>query len=306
MSLIANIKKNYNYLYNIVHADNQIFTCRDMKAIDKRVNLHVLNFKYVKKYSRFYQYKNCPFNLGDYLAIPICEFLLGKKSLQLDQPVSTKKHLITVGSSALGSFQNATLWGTGVQYDGLRGAWWEKYWDAEHRKLDIRAVRGPLSREVLLKLGHHCPEIYGDPAILMPLIYNPKERIKQDSDYCIIPQFVTEEEVRRYLPHHKIISMNTDDYKNVIDHICSCQRVYSSSLHGIILAEAYGIPAIFYRGLSAVIDFKYKDYYASTGRQGVPMANTLVEAMAMTPPPLPNLSNMQQALMEVFPYDLWD
>ena len=100
--------------------------------------------------------------------------------------------------------------------------------------------------------------------------------------------------------------MNTNDYKKVIDKICSCKVIYTSSLHGIILAEAYGVPAVFYRGLPNIIDFKYKDYYASTGRFDVPMASTLVEAMKKTPPPLPDLRQMQQGLMDVFPFDLWN
>ena len=154
----------------------------------------------------------------------------------MDQPIVGKKHLFTVWSAGLRSFQNATMWGTGIMYDCLHGGWWEKFWDANHRKLDIRAVRGPLSREVFLKLGHSCPEVYGDPAILMPLLYNPLPSVEK-TDYCVIPQYVTETEVRRYIPAEKIISMNTEDYKGVIDRICSCQKVYSSSLHGIILAE---------------------------------------------------------------------
>lgn len=103
-----------------------------------------------------------------------------------------------------------------------------------------------------------------------------------------------------------IISMNTNDYKSVIDKIVSCKKVYSSSLHGIILAEAYGVPAVFFRGIPAVIDFKYKDYYASTGRFDVPMANNLAESFSFEAPELPDLSKLQQGLMDAFPYDLWE
>ena len=190
-------------------------------------------------------------------------------------------------------------------YDGLKGKWFEKYWDANHRHLDIRAVRGPLTRQVYLKLGHKCPEVYGDPGILMPLIYQPSNT-KKTKDFMIIPQYTTENEIRKYYPDKLIISMNSNDYKSVIDKIVSCKVVYSSSLHGIILAESYGVPAVFFRGIHPIIDFKYKDYYASTGRYNVAMPNSLSEAFKTEPPELPNLKKLQQGLLDSFPYDLWE
>ncbi|MBR0177262.1 MAG: polysaccharide pyruvyl transferase family protein [Bacteroidales bacterium] len=305
MKVMQKIKKDRYYRWLIRNADNMIYYYKDVPTLDNRVNLHI----YDVERSGFGHYGNekRPHNLGDSLAIPICEFFLEKRGLRLDQPVNGKRHLFTIGSGGLNSFANGTLWGTGILFDGLRGAWWEKYWDANHRKLDIRAVRGPLSRQTFLRLGHKCPAIYGDPGILMPLIYTPKH-IDQPhvAEYGIVPQHVNEPEVRKYIPDDKIISMNTNDYKKVIDKICSCKVIYTSSLHGIILAEAYGVPAVFYRGLPNIIDFKYKDYYASTGRFDVPMASTLVEAMKKTPPPLPDLRQMQQGLMDVFPFDLWN
>lgn len=166
-------------------------------------------------------------------------------------------------------------------------------------------VRGPLTREVFLKLGHQCPEVYGDPGILMPLIYQPKN-VEKTHDYMVIPQYTTENEVRKYIAGDMVISMNRNDYKSVIDKIVSCRKVYSSSLHGIILAEAYGVPAVFFRGIHPIIDFKYKDYYASTGRYDVPMAGSLAEAYSFEAPELPDLTKLQQDLMDTFPYDLWE
>lgn len=305
MNIVQKIKKNMRYLWLVRNADNMIYYYKDVPTLDNRVNLHI----YDVERSGFGHYGNekRPHNLGDSLAIPICEFFLEKRGLRLDQPVNGKRQFFSIGSGGLSSFADGTLWGTGTLFDGLRGAWWEKYWDANHRKLDIRAVRGPLTRQIFLKLGHNCPEIYGDPGILMPLIYTPEHIDKNHlNEYGIVPQHVNETEVRKYIPEDKIISMNTNDYKNVIDKICSCKMIYTSSLHGIILAEAYGVPAVFYRGLPNIIDHKYKDYYASTGRFDVPMASTLVEAMKMTPPPLPDLRQMQQGLVETFPYDLWE
>lgn len=161
-----------------------------------------------------------------------------------------------------------------------------------------------MTRDVLLRLGHQCPEIYGDPAILMPMIYQPN--IKKQFDYSIVLQFRHERKFREEHPDEHMVSMNTNDYKAVIDEIVASNVVYTSSLHGIILAEAYGVPAVFFRGLSKRIDFKYLDYYFSTGRRDIVIAETFEEALKLKPLPLPDLSKLRQGLLDSFPYDLWD
>ena len=299
---IKRIRRNILWYKLISRKNNIMLYYPDVKAQENRVNVHIHDV--IKTGYDYYDNGKYPYNLGDTLALPIINYFLSQKGIAIDKEVSCKKHLFTVGSGGLRSFQDTTVWGTGIMYDGLKGKWFEKYWDANHRHLDIRAVRGPLTREVFMKLGHKCPEVYGDPGILMPLIYQPTNK-KKIHDYMIIPQYTTENEVRKYFPDDQLISMNTNDYKSVIDRIVSCRIVYSSSLHGIILAEAYGIPAVFFRGIPSVIDFKYKDYYASTGRYDVPMASSLAEAIGTTPPSLPDLSALQKGLFESFPYDLW-
>ena len=48
----------------------------------------------------------------------------------------------------------------------------------------------------------------------------------------------------------------------------ACAYIVSSSLHGICVAEAYGIPAVWVRLADNIVggEFKFRDYYASTGR----------------------------------------
>lgn len=99
--------------------------------------------------------------------------------------------------------------------------------------------------------------------------------------------------------------MCTDDYMSAIDEICQYEKVISSSLHGIILAEAYGISAVFFRGLHKTVDFKYLDYYHSTGRTKIKVAENIDEALNMEPLPLPDLSSLLKGLLDSFPYDLW-
>jgi len=58
----------------------------------------------------------------------------------------------------------------------------------------------------------------------MPLVYQPKN-IEKSHDYMVISQYTTENDVRKYIPGEMIISMNTNDYKSVIDKIVSCKIV---------------------------------------------------------------------------------
>jgi len=270
----------------------------DIPAKKNRVNI----FEYHPEKKGFNLFQNQPYNLGDSLGEVIIRHLLAKKGIDIDKPVSRTKHLYCVGTNIHGGWQSATIWGSGIfppqtwAFKLLR--------KLSRRKLDIRAVRGPLTKQILESQGLSCPSIFGDPAILMPMIYNPcKEKTFK---YIVIPQFVKETEFREKYPNEHIVSMNTNDYKAVIDEIVSSEIVYTSSLHGIILAESYGVPAVFFRGLNKTRDFKYLDYYYSTGRKDIKIAESFEEALTMKPLPLPDLSKMRQGLLDSFPYDLWE
>ena len=53
----------------------------------------------------------------------------------------------------------------------------------------------------------------------------------------------------------------------VIEEINSCERIFSSSLHGIILAHAYGVPATWVKISDSMggDGTKFRDYFASVG-----------------------------------------
>ena len=63
--------------------------------------------------------------------------------------------------------------------------------------------------------------------------------------------------------------------------ILDSELVISTSLHGLVLADAYGIPARMLRITENEPLFKYQDYYEGTGRSTFAFATSVEEALAM-------------------------
>lgn len=241
-------------------------------------------------------------NLGDALAPVIFEWMLEEKGFAAECKAKKTCALATIGSIVdLGRF-DATIWGSGLQsFEAIAHTA-----RAHYKKLDIRAVRGPFTRQALLACGYNCPEVYGDPGILMPLIYSPQSVCKQDKIVLINHYSIADYPTN--LPENiEALDIKTADYKNFINKLCSAKKVISSSLHGIILAETYGIPAVFLlQDIKNKEILKYYDWYYSTNRFSVSIALSLEEAIRMEPMKLPeNLDEMRDGLMQAFPYDLW-
>jgi len=160
--------------------------------------------------------------------------------------------------------------------------------------LTFLAVRGPLTRQVLLENGCDVPEIYGDPGLLMPFYYQPPFRLWQRKldEYCIIPHKWDYDRFEKTLDHFNFphtgrtepydklkiifedqtltwIDIRTDNTKQFVDNLIQCKHVFSASLHGLILAEAYGIPwkwySFFETGSWNRKNFKYHDFFKSIG-----------------------------------------
>lgn len=281
------LKKNnfIMYLIKLKNRNKKILNQRKRHTQKNRVNLHWWSM----------MREDGKENLGDYLSYEIVQEMLKKKELTLDTPISQTKHLYGIGSIIQGGAQNATIWGSGLKNASKDFNWLSR----STRKLDIRLVRGPETRNILIDNGYKCPEKYGDPALILPLIYQPKN-VEKTKDYLVILHHETTLNVEEFL------SPICHGYKEFINELCTAKYVISSSLHGIILAETYGIPAILLMDKVTNNMFKYNDYYYSTGRFEYPIAKTVDEALKMKPAPLPDFTELRKNILETFPYDLWE
>lgn len=233
-------------------------------------------------------------NFGDFLAVPIYQYMLNKFGIDENVKLMKTKHLYTVGSILFWGRQKATIWGSGLLTYPPKGTRRSSKFD-----LDIRAVRGPETRRILLNEGFECPEVYGDPAILMPYIYKPK-KIEKTEEYSVILHKSSGNKYDKQIP------ILCRDYRDVIDQIVISKKIISTSLHGIIVAEAYGIPAVMLHDDRADFNLlKYNDYYYSTGRYTYPIAKSMEEALEIEPVELPQLAMLREGLINTFPIDLW-
>lgn len=221
-----------------------------------------------------------PGNLGDVLT-PIVLGALGKSVRWTSRRTAD---LIAIGSIVRFARPAQTVWGSGIMWAHDRP-------DPRARYL---AVRGPLTREAVLRAGGYCPEVYGDPALLLPRVYRPP--VEPVHDLGLVPHYV---DLR--LPAVResglpVISPLSADPLAVVDRIRACRAIVSSSLHGIIVAHAYGIPAAWVRlgdGLDGD-DSKFRDYAASVGVELVP--HRRIEDAFPVLPTLPDLDLLAEAL----------
>lgn len=233
-------------------------------------------------------------NVGDLMSLVLVQAIVESMGLDFEQRTSETRRLLAIGSILEQAVEGATVWGSGLRHSIL---------SPQGIALDLRAVRGPLTREALNKAGHDCPEVFGDPAILFPRFYRPSPA--QARPFLVVPHFSREQDLLDAWPDHAI-STRTSDWRGFIDAIASAEVVISGSLHGIILAEAYGVPAIWLASAMDRDDFKYEDYYQGTGRRRYDVALTVEQALTLGGQALPALEACQEGLLKAFPRDLWE
>lgn len=237
-----------------------------LRVIGKKVI--VMNALVNYKYGCFHQC-NWGDDLNYHFLGKLCESNISIYGTSWYSQLMHKTNYMCIGSFLHEVTPETIVWGSGVISED------ESCYAMKCAPKEVLAVRGKLTRNYLLKRGISCPEVYGDPALLLPLFY-PKTNYKKKYKLGIIPNIIDLSnqyvEEQRSNPDVLIILMN--HYKNwheIIDKICECEVIISSSLHGIIISDAYHIPNFWIELSKNVIGngFKFRDYFSSVGKENV-------------------------------------
>lgn len=202
-------------------------------------------------------------NLGDSLSAVMVAALANRPVRHTAFDESATK-LVAVGSigHAIES-GTAVIWGTGVSIRGGTLAH-----NVPRTRYDVRAVRGSISAQHYRDFGIRVPDVFGDPVWFLPSIVD--EPVEKKYELGVIPH------IRDISGNEPDAPPLADSLRCVVDAadsssvvvintwhaptwegllaklrlIRSCKRIASQSFHGVVIAEAYGIPVLNFRHLT--------------------------------------------------------
>jgi len=185
-----------------------------------------------------------------------------------------KKNYILIGSALRNCDKNTIVCGSGficknADLGCLDWSFKNKVYSIPEK---ILFVRGKKTREKLINMGVDCPEKYGDMGVILPLVYK-NNIVKKTIKVGILPHYVDKnkiDDLKNYLDENNITFkvlniMSAHNAKELIDDVCSCEYLITSTLHGIILGISYNIKSIWLKFSNNVTgsNFKYYDFFSS-------------------------------------------
>lgn len=235
-------------------------------------------------------------NLGDALSPVIVSALSGLPTAYHRFESNTERLACvgTIGHKFVGG--TVHYWGTGFNPARGRRDKPGLYEVPPGTTLKIHALRGPGSAHRLKKLGIDVPAIYGDPVWFLPSIFPAATEKRYELGVVVHISELQEarayadvrSSIRRYrIPpsmEGRVRFFNTfvrpnsiEAIANLIDAITACKCIVSTSLHGLVIAETYGIPCAYlhYQGRGGAmmsmmspktkIDYRIRDFYWGVG-----------------------------------------
>ncbi len=243
-------------------------------------------------------------NFGDELSCEIVKNLSGKEIRRAD---IENCDMVAIGSVLepvlMRKNQNKiVVWGAGLMFG-------ERQTTYDRSINDIRLVRGKLSAQ---RLGLD-QRICGDPGLLASLFYKPSNNKKK---ITVVPHYMDRKNpVIAQLSENKAVKIINvyDTPSKVISEIASSELVVSSSLHGIIIAHSFGIPA-YWAELSDDVaggGYKFRDHYSVFGLEPLRISATQLgeiekeaDRLIGDCQPLLQLEKIKKDLVKTFPHEI--
>ncbi len=215
-------------------------------------------------------------NVGDNLTPYIIQKLTGRDPVYA-MGGADYQHYIFSGSMLNHANAHSVVWGAGLA----------SITDGVNVDAKLLAVRGPISRMRVYACGGVCPKVYGDPAMILPELYTPKTEKRYALG--IVPHYVDQFRASQWYPGKAHVINVLQPVESFVDEVASCEAIIASSLHGLIIAHAYGIPAVWAKFSDSIggDGTKYRDYYASVGMDDVAPVDLRNGGLCDVPPVAP-------------------
>jgi pyruvyltransferase len=185
----------------------------------------------------------------------------------------------------------------------------EKY--CRNRGLNVITADGDVSSETSSIVPR------GDAGFLIPFLFPEFPQYQQgkaDIEKCMILHVYDQWENNTVnLPQEALLPV-VQPWPTMVGNITRCKMLVSSSLHGVILADAFGVPVRWMRKASSVLPFKFNDYFESfpRGHWNASFDKNIKRALDTSgagnfPVPLDAeyRSEYAQMIMKTFPFDLF-
>lgn len=176
----------------------------------------------------------------------------------------------------------------------------------------FHSVRGFLSKN-RIEMGGDVGEIsVGDPGLLVPFAANANQPVPRRRRFGVVLHYLKagnsgiKSSLENLLGDVRFIDIRTTDIDNFVSEMQACEVILSHSLHGLIIADALGIPnawldlgGLYGKG------FKFLDYFSTVGRayykkiEGLPDSLKSV-ADAIVEPPNSRIASLQDDVRQAF------
>lgn len=202
-------------------------------------------------------------NFGDWCGPHIVQRLSGRIPVQGNRPGVSPRIVYSVGS-ILGWIKrsNVDVWGSGLMRP------YESDEIPARKRLNgvvVHAVRGTLTQNCVSdQIGWNVPDVFGDPALLLPQVYTPKS--VYDDKIAFVPHGIHREAMIESDPSELRIVDVRKDFRDVVDSIVSSRAVVSTSLHGLVIAQAFGVPWVWLQLRDKPLmggRFKFDDFFTN-------------------------------------------